>query len=117
MSDSAIVEKTKEKRDTDKKKDEETDDETKEPPKYKVIFHNDDYTPFDFVQRLLENIFRKSGSEAWSITMQVHKGGQGIAGVYSKQIAETKKGEATQLARKEGHPLMITIEPAEEGES
>ena len=82
-----------------------------EPPKkYKVILHNDDYTPMDFVIIVLMNAFNFSFQKASAIMMQVHEKGKGIAGAYSKEIASMKVKRCNQIARAEGHPLMVTME-------
>ena len=83
----------------------------KPPSKYKVIFHNDDYTPMDFVVIALMALFRKSSDEAFRIMMNVHEKGRGIAGgPYSKEIAETKVANVMDFARQNGHPLKATFE-------
>ena len=84
---------------------------TKKPKRYKVIFHNDDYTTMEFVVYILETIFRKTSSEAAQIMLNVHKTGAGIAGVYPYSVAETRTAQATLIAREEGHPLRVTMEP------
>ena len=81
------------------------------PRKFKVVFMNDDYTPMDFVAALLVEVFHKSVEDAKVITMSVHKQGKGIAGVYSREIAETKAIKSVQIARNSGHPLLIQAEP------
>lgn len=82
-----------------------------EPPKkYKVILHNDDYTPMDFVIIILMDAFSFSFQKASAIMMQVHEKGKGIAGAYSKEIASMKVKRCNQIARAEGHPLMVTME-------
>ena len=82
-----------------------------EPPnKYKVVLHNDDYTPMDFVIVILMDAFNFSFQKATAITMQVHEQGKGIAGVYSKEIAVMKVKRCNQIARTEGHPFLITME-------
>ena len=81
------------------------------PRKYKVVFHNDDYTPMDFVVVLLAQVFRKPVEEAFGIMMSVHEKGKGIAGVYSREIAETKSIKANDISKASGYPLLTTIEP------
>ncbi len=83
-----------------------------EPPKnYKVVLHNDDYTPMDFVSQLLMQIFHKDAMTAKAITEHVHTKGRGIAGIYSREIAETKTHEVVEIAKNYGHPLLADFEP------
>ena len=82
----------------------------KEPPLYKVLLHNDDYTSMEFVVLLLEKIFNKSTPEATRIMLNVHQQGIGVAGVYSKEIAETKVAIAHGLAQKNEYPLRCSME-------
>ena len=81
------------------------------PRKFKVVFMNDNYTPMDFVSTLLMEVFHKSAEDAKIITANVHEQGKGIAGVYSREIAETKAVKSAQIARSHGHPLLIQAEP------
>ena len=82
----------------------------KPPGQYRVLFHNDDFTPMDFVIALLVNIFYKPLSEATSLMLKVHHEGKAIVGVYSYDIAKTKASKATSIARDNGYPLRITVE-------
>lgn len=86
--------------------------ETKEPSQYKVLLHNDDYTTMEFVVAILENVFRKSNSEAMRIMLNVHHEGVGIAGVYTKEIGETKVSVVHELAEKNNFPLRCSLEIA-----
>lgn len=85
----------------------------REPKRYKVILHNDDFTTMEFVVMVLAVVFRKTEADAESIMLNVHRQGRGIAGIYTYDIALTKAQKATQMARAEGFPLRITVEPAE----
>lgn len=82
----------------------------KEPSLYDVIIHNDDHTTMDFVVHILTTIFGKSYDDAEALMMQVHNEGQGVAGTYFKDIAETKAERARREARDMGFPLQLTVE-------
>src|SRR6266699_1136807 len=82
----------------------------KEPTLYKVVLLNDDYTTMEFVVNVLETIFQKTPAEAYRIMMQVHLNGKGIAGVYPREVAETKVEALTSMARHAEYPLRATIE-------
>lgn len=88
---------------------------TKRPKKYKVLLHNDDFTPMEFVIEVLEGLFYKSKAEATRIMLHVHRHGLGIAGIYSHEVAESKALRTIQLAREAGYPLMASTEPEDEG--
>jgi ATP-dependent Clp protease adaptor protein ClpS len=83
---------------------------TQKPKMYQVILLNDDFTTMEFVVHILETIFLKSPAEAMQIMLQVHKSGKGVAGIFSKQIAEAKIDQVHQIARSEGFPLRCTME-------
>ncbi len=89
---------------------EETQHATEEPPIYKVLLHNDDYTTMDFVVQILEELFHKSPAEAMSIMLNVHHQGIGICGLYPREIAETKVSQVHARARNAGFPLRASIE-------
>ncbi|MBR5639026.1 MAG: ATP-dependent Clp protease adaptor ClpS [Muribaculaceae bacterium] len=81
------------------------------PKHYKVIFHNDDFTTMEFVVKVLMEVFYKSESDATAIMLAVHEQGRGVAGIYSYDIALSKANKATAMAKAEGFPLRITVEP------
>jgi ATP-dependent Clp protease adaptor protein ClpS len=85
---------------------------TQKPKMYRVVLLNDDFTTMDFVVHVLELIFFKSPAEATQIMLQVHKVGRGVAGIFSKQIAEAKIDQVHQLAQREGFPLRCDMEEA-----
>lgn len=84
---------------------------TKEPPMYKVVLLNDDYTTMQFVVMILQSVFNKSLAEAQEIMLSVHEKGSGVAGVYTKQVAETKIAIVHQIAVQNEYPLKCKMEP------
>ncbi len=84
--------------------------EVKEPKLYKALLHNDDYTTMEFVMSILETVFHKSSNDAAQIMLNVHNEGVGIAGVYTKEICETKISVVHQLAKKNEFPLRCSME-------
>ncbi len=91
---------------------ERTKDQVKEPPLFKVILLNDDYTTMDFVVGILEEVFHKSPAEAHRIMMQVHMQGKGLCGLYPHEVAETKVTTVHDRARANGFPLRASLEEA-----
>lgn len=85
----------------------------KRPRLYKVILLNDDYTPREFVVAVLSVVFRMNEEEALNVMLTAHGKGTCVVAVFTREIAETKATEATELGRREGYPLMFTIEPEE----
>lgn len=81
------------------------------PRRYKVVFHNDDYTTQEFVVYVLMRFFHKSPTEAQHIMLTVHHKGAAVAGVYTKDVAETKAQQVMDAARENGMPLLLTTEP------
>lgn len=88
----------------------ETRDEIDEPPMYKVLLHNDDYTTMEFVTEIMMLVFRKSLEESVEIMLNVHQKGIGICGVYTYEVSETKVNTVHTLARENGFPLKCTME-------
>ena len=85
----------------------------KEPPMYRVIYINDSVTTMEFVVQTLIEIFNHSPEEAQVVTMKIHEEGSGTAAILPYEMAEQKGVEVTQLARNNGFPLNIKLEPAE----
>jgi ATP-dependent Clp protease adaptor protein ClpS len=81
------------------------------PRRYKVLFHNDDYTTMEFVVEVLKRFFHKTDTEAEHIMLTVHKCGAAVAGVYTRDVAETKSTQVMDYAREYGMPLLLTTEP------
>ena len=82
----------------------------KTPRLYAVMLYNDDITTMEFVVELLVKVFHKTPEDASSIMMQIHQVGKGIAGIYTYDIAVTKKRQADQMAAEKGFPLRLTVE-------
>ena len=86
---------------------------TKRPPLHKVILVNDDYTPREFVVRVLKAEFRMSEDQAYRVMITAHRRGVCVVAVYAKDIAETKATRGTEAGRRKGYPLLFTTEPEE----
>jgi ATP-dependent Clp protease adaptor protein ClpS len=86
---------------------------TKRPPLYKVILLNDDYTPREFVVQVLKAVFRMGAERAYAVMMTAHRRGACVIAVYTRDVAETKAKEATELGKSKGYPLFFTTEPEE----
>lgn len=86
------------------------DIDVREPRRYRVLLHNDDYTTMEFVVDILVSVFRKTHDEATAIMMAVHQEGLGSCGVYTEEVAETKVAQVHDRARKAGFPLRCSME-------
>lgn len=84
----------------------------KRPRMYKVVLHNDDYTPMEFVVLLLEQIFAMPRDKATQVMLHVHTRGKGVCGVFTREIAETKVAQVTEYSRQNQHPLLCAMEEA-----
>ena len=83
----------------------------REPKCFKVILHNDDFTTMDFVVKVLKQVFFLTGEKAEALMMKVHKEGKAVVGLYTYDIAASKARRVSNMAREEGSPLRVTIEP------
>jgi len=91
----------------------ESKPETKQPKMYRVLLLNDDYTPMEFVVHVLKRFFYKNSEQATKVMLQVHYDGQGTAGLYTAEIAETKVAQVNDHSRSNDHPLMCTMQEDE----
>jgi ATP-dependent Clp protease adaptor protein ClpS len=88
----------------------ESKEKVEEPPLFKVLLHNDDYTTMEFVVWVLESVFNMPEEQAIQVMLNVHLRGTGVAGIYTFEIAETKVERTTSLAREHEYPLLVTME-------
>ncbi|HKY85452.1 MAG TPA: ATP-dependent Clp protease adapter ClpS [Pseudorhodoplanes sp.] len=86
---------------------------TERPPLYKVILLNDDFTPREFVVAVLKAVFRMGAERAYAVMMTAHRKGACVIAVYTRDVAETKAKEATELGKQKGYPLFFSTEPEE----
>jgi ATP-dependent Clp protease adaptor protein ClpS len=89
-----------------------SEEKLKQPPLYKVVIHNDDFTTMEFVVMVLQQVFQHGEADAFRIMWQVHNQGAGVAGIYVHEIAETKAEKGISLARAHEYPLLFTVEEA-----
>ncbi len=94
----------------------ETRTRIKRPRMYRILLHNDDFTPREFVVRVLEVVFGISEAEATKLMIYVHNNGVGVVGIYPYAVAETKVAEVLEAAEKARFPLMCTMEPESDGD-
>ncbi len=92
--------------------DTRTERKLKKPRMYKVLLHNDDYTTMEFVVYVLEGVFRLPETAAMQIMLHVHRNGVGVAGVYTREVAETRIAQVDTLARAHEFPLRCSMEEA-----
>lgn len=85
---------------------------TVQPPLYKVVMLNDDYTPMEFVVQVLQAYFRMERDKAVQIMLQVHTQGRAVVGIFTRDIAETKVAQVNDYSRKHQHPLLCQMEAA-----
>jgi ATP-dependent Clp protease adaptor protein ClpS len=86
---------------------------TERPKLWKVILLNDDFTPREFVVQVLKAVFRMNQEHAYQVMMTAHRKGACVIAVFTKDVADTKAKEATELGKQKGYPLYFTTEPEE----
>ncbi len=84
----------------------------RQPPLFKVVMLNDDYTPMDFVVQVLQSFFSLAHTRAVQVMLEVHTKGKAIAGVYAAEIAESRMLQVNNHSRKHQHPLLCVLEKA-----
>ena len=88
----------------------ESPPQLKRPSMYKVVMHNDDYTPMEFVVYTLEEFFGMNREKATQVMLTVHTAGKAVCGIYTRDVAETKAEQVNQFAKDNEHPLLCEIE-------
>ncbi|MCG7600950.1 ATP-dependent Clp protease adapter ClpS [Halomonas sp. McH1-25] len=89
------------------------DPQLEEPPRYKVVLHNDDFTPMEFVVEVLQTFFHMDSEKAVQIMLAVHTQGKATCGIFPRDIAETKSHLVNEYARECQHPLLCDIDRAD----
>lgn len=91
------------------------DEKVEHPRLWRVLLHNDDYTTQEFVVWVLETVFNMPPAQAHNVMMHVHQAGIGVAGLFTRDVAETKVKATQALAEQNEFPLLVTLEPDPEG--
>jgi len=86
---------------------------TERPRLHKVILVNDDYTPREFVVTVLKAVFRMNEDQGYRVMITAHQRGVCVVAVFTRDVAESKATEATELGKSAGYPLLFTTEPEE----
>lgn len=89
----------------------EIEERVEHPKLWKVLLHNDDFTTQEFVVWVLETVFSLPPADAYAVMMHVHQSGIGVAGLFTRDVAETKVKATQRLAEQHEYPLLVTIEP------
>lgn len=85
-----------------------------QPPRFRVVMYNDNYTTIEFVVYVLMTVFHKDFATAESLTWTIHRSGRAVVGVYNRQLAESRCDKAMLLARRAGYPLLCEVEPEQD---
>ncbi len=91
----------------------ETEERTRQVPLYKVLLHNDEDTPMDFVIEILRSVFAKEAQTAWKLMMEAHESGVALVEIVPFECAELHVDRTHSLARARRFPLTLSIEPAD----
>jgi len=81
------------------------------PRMHLVVLLNDDYTPREFVVTVLRAVFRMNTAQASGVMLTAHQRGVCVVAVYTREVAESKATEATEMGKREGYPLTFTTQP------
>lgn len=89
----------------------EAEARTRHAPLHRVLLHDDDETPMDFVCDVLRRVFKKNASDAMATMLEAHTGGVALVEVVPLETAELHVDQAHGLARTRHYPLTLSIEP------
>jgi len=92
--------------------DSRVDEQVDHPKLWRVLLHTDDFTTQEFVVWVLETVFNMPHAQAFAVMMHVHEAGIGVAGLFTRDVAETKVKTTRHLAEQHEYPLLVTLEPA-----
>lgn len=87
------------------------DSETELEPLYKVVIHNDNVTPMDFVVHILKTIFFLGNDRASEIMLTAHVNGSAYVQTLAKSEAEKRIDKSHFESNNAGYPLQFTMEP------
>jgi len=91
----------------------ETRQKPERPKLWKVILLNDDFTPREFVIRVLQMVFRMTEGEALGVMLTAHRKGACVVAVFTKEVADEKARIGTETGARAGYPLTFTTEREE----
>lgn len=83
----------------------------KEPCLFNVVYINDEVTTMEFVIESLMSVFNHSEEMAQTLCDVVHEKGSAIVALLPYEIGEQKGIEVTTMARNQGYPLLVRLEP------
>jgi ATP-dependent Clp protease adaptor protein ClpS len=89
---------------------EDQQQETAYEPLYRIIIHNDDVTPMDFVVHVLNTIFMLLPPDAVKVMYLAHYRGEAVVQILPRSEAEKRINTAHFAAGLEGYPLHFSLE-------
>ena len=91
-----------------------TEVKVKPPPFFDLIFFNDNKTYYEFVVLVLIEFLSKDYETAVQLADFIHKKGRAAVATFTHEVAAAKRDEIISVARANGHPLRVEIEPTGE---
>ena len=87
--------------------------DTRLEPRYRILIHNDEVTPYDYVIRILARVFMLSEELAEHVAATAHNNGIAIVLIRPRHEAEKLIAAAQTAARIDGYPLAFSLESEE----